>query len=71
MSNTQQGKIGFDCSAISNANRMLLSFFLSFSTISFLSLLKGINCTDMDFEHTDVHKNKFHMQFVVHKIRAH
>jgi SH3-like domain-containing protein len=35
--NTQQGKIGFDCSAISNVNRLLLSFFLSLLFPSFLS----------------------------------
>jgi len=41
MSDTQQRKIGFDCSAISNVNRLLLSFFLffflSFYFLSFLS----------------------------------
>jgi len=34
MSNTQQRKIGFDCSAIGNVNRLLLSFFL-FCFLSF------------------------------------
>jgi len=75
MSNIREGKIGFDCSAISNVNILapvFLPFLLSFLSVSYpLSLSKGINSRDVDFEHTDFHKNKLHTQLVVHKICAH